>query len=562
MSFLKSHRAGLFDHRKATTRSMPASPSLGAIFPTSIRPDEKMLKAEAIKTALIHLIAIRPVSQKFICSTLRCTQADLEQVLEKYGRPTRHDISMLELSDRGYKELDVWKFNYKNQEDRQAATERAVKAYDRLRISREDKLWQLLLHNEERGKGKILSNLSLHGGPIQQVRTPRINVQGTDDTKDGGYGTETDSDNRKGRLAPGNTESVPRSRSQDPIKKQRVSEKEAQTRNLMSKKPKKVVSAVKIKDTKSKSRKENRKATTTAEVTVKSAEFVHDSDEDIEMEDAVTIGITAPAPKIATDSTSIVLAKPATKRLPSTRPRSTSIHKDAELKKPSVSEISLQKSSTAASTTDPDMKSSASRSFSYGATHRQSDTSQGSTSMMRTVSHKRNTSSPMKPSPLGCSPPANASDLDNDKGTLNGTSSATSPMMHSRQTKADTLSNKVSPMYNSDQVLKRKANDLDSDIHNHGSVSVPKRPEKPEKRRHTMVNTPPTSDSSEAPSPRVSNATLHTAQRFKQLYNTYLKLHNELASQDHPPPNQVGRIIKMRDRLVELKSEIYEAVEP
>ena len=529
---------------------MPASPSLGAIFPTSIHPDEKMLKAEAIKTALIHLIAVRPVSQKFICTTLRCAQGDLEQVLQKYGRPTRLDPSKLELSDRGYKELDVWKFEYKNQEDRQAAIERAVKAYDRLRISREDKLWQLLLPIEERGKGKILSNLSLHGGPIQQGRTPRISVQGTDDAKDGGYGTGTDSDNRKGRLAPGNAESAPRSRSQDPIKKQRVSEKEAQTRNLLSKKSKKMVPAVKAKETKSKSKK-NKKTSTTVEATVKSAEFVHDSDEDIEMEDAVAIGGLAPAPMNAADSTSILPGKPATKRLPSTH---------ADFKKSSLSEISPYKLSTAAYTTDSDMKSSASRSFSYGSTHRQSDTSPNSTSMMRTVSHKRNTSSPMKPSPLGCSPPANASDLDNDKGTGNGPSSSTSPMMHSRQAKADTLSNKVSPMYNSDQALKRRANDLDSDIHNHGYVSVANRSDKPAKRQHAMVNTPPTSDSSEEPSPRVSNATLQTAQRFKQLYNTYLKLHNELASQEHPSPDQVGRIIKMRNRLVELKSEIYEAV--
>ena len=540
---------------------MPASPSLGAIFPTSIRPDEKALKADAIKTALIHLIAIRPVSQKFICSTLRCTQTDLEQVLQKYGKPTRLDPSKLELSDRGYKEIDVWKFDYKNQEDRQAAIERAVKAYDRLRISREDKLWQLLLPNEERGKGKILSNLSLHGGPIQQVRTPRINVQGTSDSKDGGdYGTGTDSDNRKGRLAPGNTESVPRSRSQDPIKKQRVSEKEAQTRNLLSKNSKKVVPAVKLKDIKSKSRKENKKATTTAGVIVKSAEFVHDSDEDINLEEAVPIEIAAPASTTATDSTSIVSTKPATKRLSSTRNRPATTCRDAELKTPVISEISLQKSTTAASTTDSDMKSNASRSLNYGSTYRQSDTSPGSTSMIRTVSHKRNTSSPIKPSPLGCSPPANASDLDNDKTTVNGNSSSTSPMVRSRRTHAGTLSNTVSPMYNSDQVLKRKANDLDSDIHNHGCTSVAKRPEKAEKRQHTMVNTPSTSDNSEAASPRVSNATLHTAQRFKQLYNTYLKLHNELTGQHHPPPEQVERIIKMRNRLMELKSEIYEAV--
>ncbi|MCJ1248711.1 hypothetical protein MMC30_005930 [Trapelia coarctata] len=560
LSFLKGHRAGLFDHRNvamaATTRSMPASPSLGAILPNTNRPDEKALKAEALKVALIHLLAVRPVSQKFICTTLKCSTADVALVLEKYGRQSRLDPDKFDLSDRGYKELDVWKFNYKNQEDRQAAIDRAVKAYDRQRISREEKLWQLLLPKEERGKGTILSNLSLHEGPITKVSTPLINVQGTDETKAGGDTTGTDSDNRNGRLAPGNAETIARSRSQDPIKKKRVSEKEAQTRRLLSKNPKKV-QAPKAKESKPAKpvAKEPKKTAALEATKVKSAEFVRDSDEDIEMADAPITEAPAPAPTPApkrTGATKVApVAKPAEKRLPPIQKQAAPKVKEAEAKQ--VPSKALSPQST------PNL----SKSSSSGSVHRLSDASQTSTSMMRTLSHKRTTSSPMKPSPLGSSPPANASDFDNDKGAVNSSSSSTTPMINMRKTNGEVRTVKpsqASAAVNSDRGLKRKANDIDSDIHHHGGVSVTNGKIHPAKRQQTVANTPPTSDSSNETSPRVSNGVLHQAQRFKKLYHEYEKLHRQLSGMAEPPQDRVKPLIKMHARLEELKGEISQAV--
>jgi len=571
LSFLKGHRAGLFDHRDAamaaTTRSMPASPSLGAI---TARPDKKVIKAEALKVALIHLLAVRPVSERFVCTTLKCSTADVALVLEKYGRPSRLDPSKFDLSDRGYKELNVCKFNYKNQEDRQAAIDRAVKAYDRLRISREDKLWQLLLPKEERGKGKILSNLSLHVGPITKVSTPLINVEGTDETNAGGNATGTESDNRNGRLAPGNAETMARSRSQDSIKKKRVSEKEAQTRRLLSKNPKKA-QAPKAKESKPAKpvAKEPKKTAASEATKVKSAEFVRDSDEDVEMADAPTVEAPTPAPTPTPTSApapapfpaqapkrtgvtkTASVAKPAEKRLPPVQKQAVSKVKEVEAKKVAPTAISPQST--------PNL----SKSSSSGSVHRMSDTSQSSTSMMRTLSHKRTTSSPMKPSPLGSSPPANASDFDNDKGAVNSSSSSTTPMINIGKTNGDVRTVKppqTSAAVSSDRGLKRKANDIESDIHHHGGVSVTNGKMHPAKRQQTVANTPPTSDSSTETSPRVSVGVLHQAQRFKKLYHEYAKLHRQLGGMAEPPQDRVQTLIKMHARLEELKREISQAV--
>jgi len=538
----------------ATTRSMPASPALGA---NTVRPDGKALKAEALKVALIHLLAVRPVSERFICTTLKCSTADVALVLEKYGRPSRLDPSKFDLSDRGYKELDVWKFNYKNQEDRQAAIDRAVKAYDRQRISREEKLWQLLLHKEERGQGKILSNLSLHKGPMTKVSTPRINVQGTDEIKAAGDASGTDSDDRNGRLVPGNLETIARSRSQDPIKKRRVSEKEAQTRRLLSKNPKKA-QASKPKETKAKEAKPSKPVGKEVKKTpapdankIKSAEFVHDSDEDIEMGDAATLATPAPAPKPTIPTKTAAVAEPAEKRLPPVQKEVAPKVKEAEAKKVPSKALSPQ--------TTPKL----SKSSSSGSSHRLSDASQSSTSMMRTLSHKRSISSPMKPSPLGSSPPANASDFDNDKGAVNSSSSSTTPMINFR--KANSTIRTVNPtqapaLVNSDRGLKRKANDIDPDIHIHGGVAVTNGKVHPAKRQQTLANTPPTSDSSNETSPRVSIGVLHQAQRFKKLYHEYSQRHRQLSAMEDPPHDDVDRLIRMHSRLEELKAEISQAV--
>jgi RNA polymerase II elongation factor ELL len=100
------------------------------------------------------------------------------KILDKIAKLTGKGEEEYVLLDRTYKELDVWKFNY-NDEDRQTAIQNAIHAFDRQRLPKDDPLWQKLLPVEERGKGKILSRLALKD-PAKASSTPAMKPQSFD----------------------------------------------------------------------------------------------------------------------------------------------------------------------------------------------------------------------------------------------------------------------------------------------------------------------------------------------------------------------------------------------
>ena len=595
---------------------MPTSPALGATTAQSkeitsipslglgsgVSEEETRIK-EALKTALIHLLAVRPVSEKFIKKTLACSKLDLNPLLAKYGRPTVLDPDKYDLSDNGFKELDVWAFKYNDPNDRASAIERAVKNYDRKRISREEKVWQMLLPKAERGKGKILSKLQLHGGIFQGLKGPKINVESTDENKKAAVeSTGTDSEDRQGRLAPGEADSTVRSRSQDPIKKKRVSEKEAQSRRLFSKNTKKAAQTAQFKAVKQNTRKEPKepkKAVAATNPKVKSAEFVHDSDDDVEMVDVGTTKSTHQKLESEVASKTVTSKNPAPrpmekklepKKMESKkRQREEEVGK-SEVKKPKLKEPEAKKMEPRPSEKgDPkkpregNTKQTPSSSMagkklptptssSNPSSHRQSDASSGSTAMTRTLSHKRTTSSPVKPSPLGSSPPTNASDLDLDLDKLpllaSSSSKSNSPALNARKNleptnpKPLTRPTVPSPNGSSDHTLKRKANDLDADIHRHGSDRPAKRHQpQPQPPAPQSQITPPVSDRSSSTSPTVSADTLAMAQNFKLYYEKYAKMHHELAAAREPDEEKVKQLVRMRERLKGIKREIERSVQ-
>ena len=552
-----------------TTRSMPTSPALGAVrsplpgatAPTStpIVHNAKTQKLQALRTPLIHLLAVRPVSEKFLAQKIACSQEECREVLEKVGRPARLDTSKWDLSDRSFKELDVWKFNYPSQDDRQDAIQKAVAAFDRMRMSREDWLWQLLYPKEDRGKGNCLSKLNLHQGPIQRSTTPRINVQATDDAGNGGHTTGNDSDGKKDRLAPSDAEPMARSKSQDQVKKKKVSEKELQAKRLLSKNPKKPAPAPKPKpkpkETKEAtpgSKKTGKKVAAPHSSTFKSTEFVHDSDEDEVMEDAPTL--QAKSTLKADEKHTKPLPKPISSRKPDV-----------------LRDIKIQKKNTTPPAKGPENKPMPSSSSSSASKHRLSDSSQSSAPMTKTLSRQRTTSSPHKPSPLGSSPPTNASDFDNGGGSMHASSTSSTPLISQVRNRNATpntgagaaRTSQGTPQNTSEPSLKRKHDDVDSEIHNHnvpqtnglvngltnGYANHAKRPK-------ASPISPPTSESSNSSnSPPDHNEILTKAQRFKTLYAHYEKLYREVSSWPNAPKEKVESVVRMHERLVALKGE-------
>jgi RNA polymerase II elongation factor ELL len=152
-------------------RSNPGSPAFGAstplAAPTSAGLDSNMPMAIAGRKVLVHLLAVKPQTYETCRKLLHFNCRDL---LDKVGK--KNTANEWALLDRAYKELDVWKFKYRKDEERQTAIDGAIRAYDRMRISKEDELWQKLLPQDERGKGKVLSRLNIKNPKEIAATTP------------------------------------------------------------------------------------------------------------------------------------------------------------------------------------------------------------------------------------------------------------------------------------------------------------------------------------------------------------------------------------------------------
>ena len=561
--------------------------------PTSVpsAPNERAVKIKALRTPLIHFLAARPASITLLVKHLGCKQDELLEVLNKVGKEFRPIPDKWTLNDKAFKELDVWNFDYPNQDDGQLAINCAISAFDRMRISTTEKVWDMLLPKDERGKGKILSNLDLHKGPIKQSSTPRIQVQsssGEANANDHLAGHESD---QKDRLAPGDAEPMARSHSQDQIKKKKVSEKEAQSKRLLPNGRKKVTPAPKVKEDHPAVKKGSKKASAP-----KSSEFVNDSDEEDGLDDAATLQVQSLTPKGHVDQTLPIKAAAAspqsiasTPKTNSTKPKalkpasssrpisSTTAGKGSKPKpetpsrsgaiskpKPAAAkakskEVESEKRETKSEKTasTPPVKANEknalpSTSSSPVSRHRISDSSQGSTAMKKTISRQRTTSSPHKPSPLRSSP-TNASDLDN------GASSASSTSLLSQAQRTNVKPNGVGPTVNgharntSEHSLKRKADDLDSDIHAHGNLQT-NGDVNGTKRHKASAASPSTSESSN--SSLATSHALKRAQDFKTYYAKYEILYREVSESRNAPQDKIDNVKRMHQRLVELKDEI------
>lgn len=573
--------AGLSKQRAPAIRSVPTSPAVDpARRPLATHPSSanttagehtnKKEKMEAIKFPLLHLVAIRPMSLKFLANKIACSQEECKEVLEKLGKPFRLDTTKWDLTDRAFKELSVWDFKYDLDDDRELAIERAVSAFDRLRLSREDIEWQMLLPTEERGKGKILSRLQVHQGPMQKSVTPRIHVQETADDEVNDDEPAHTEGNEKQHLAPTDA-AVPSARTQssDQTKKKRVSEQEAQSKRLLSSGPKKsaAAAAAKAKETKAKdmAKRKVTKKEGAVQANVKSAEFVHDSDEEEEEEEAkvaATSGPRSTASKKTTDAT--------LKILPETKPQAAASDSSKGVPGAEKTQMGTKASTTSIGQT----KNSSNRSPSTAGTptskHRLSDASQTSSSGSK-LARQRTTSSPHKPSPLGSSPPTNASDFDNDSQpqlTSNSSTSSTPLNAQSRnpgtglKPRPEASKRLPNPPEKSSQPsLKRKAEEALSGSSRVDNPSLTNGHTGPAaKRVKTSVPTPPATESSSSESFPVSDSVLGQARRFKNYYERYQQMYQEVSTQANAAPEKVEQLMKMHERLQSMKDDINRAV--
>ncbi|RAL09748.1 uncharacterized protein BO97DRAFT_159561 [Aspergillus homomorphus CBS 101889] len=534
----------------AANRSVSSSPALGVarspggpltpLTPTSapLSQNKDRIRLEALKVPFIHLLAIRAVSAQFLARQTRASLEDCETLARKYGVENRINPEKYDLRDKTYKDLDVWKFPYPSQEDRQEAIDNAISAFDRMRISRSDKLWQMLLPKEERGKGKCLSRLDLRTGPIKKALTPRIQVQPSDDNGKDGYTTGQDTD--KGSASgftpkAGEPTSVPRS--VPPVAKKRAGDKDTPLKRSTTKAKTAANSTLTGRVTK----KAERKPTGKPETKFKSAEFVHDSDED----DTDLQNVSSSEKPSAEPNKLRPQTKPASKTVDTTSNREPS-----HVPTPKVEQsdpVSKAEPSPQVASKPPAAKRPPST---------------------RPPAQK----SPAKPSPLGSSPPTNASDVQSrsrSSSQNNSSSSSSSPLITqiSKPTRplpaAPTIrkvakSNGVTKPTDPSNPLKRKA-ELDrfsSQAPGQGRTTGDL---EHKRRRAVSISSGSTGSASPPLSRELLIQQLHEKSRkFKQFYDKYRTLHEALASQAKPSQADIDRLQKQHVKLQRMKKEIWD----
>jgi RNA polymerase II elongation factor ELL len=523
--------------KNAANRSLSSSPALGVTrSPTALAPltptsaplaqNKDRVRLEALKVPLIHLLAVRAVSTKFLAKQTRASIEDCDALARKYGIENKFNPEKFDLKDRAFRDLDVWNFPYPSQEDRQEAIENAISAFDRQRISRSDKLWQMLLPKEERGKGKCLSRLDLRTGPVKKPLTPRIQVE--DAGKEGDTtGPETDKASGNGRLTP-----TPRSA---PTTQKKPADKKAPAKSTTAKKnPTNSTLTGRV------LKNRDRKATSKPDGKFKSAEFVHDSDEDdTDMADASASEQPAPEKPKPQPKAPVKQTKPTVTREPFHVP--TPRVDPPERAPPKAESPSKTAAKSPATKRLPSSRPPAQK-------------------------------SPQKPSPLGSSPPTNASDIQSRSRSSSqnnsASSSSSSPLITqlSRPKKpitdttdpAKPRTNGVIRPPSAVNPLKRKAElDRPSTTPAQGRTTGDL-----EHKRRRAVSTSSGSTTGSA-SPPLSREILlqqlrEKSRRFKQRYAKYRALHDAMASHPDPPRAEMDRLEKFHAQLQLMKKEIWD----
>ena len=506
------------------TRSTPSSPYFGARSshhgPTSAPIEEEesgsaskaRIRLEAIKIPLIHLLASHPMSSKAIAEKIRAPKEDCDRLLQKHARDSERNLGKKELKEKTYKDLDIWKFPYQSEDDRKAAVERAIHAFDRMRVEKTDPGWQMLLAPNERGKSKILSRLNMNKpAPSQSLKPERPDGNGDASDIEGAEPPPkkarkpTDKDHGTDL-----TTSKAKSRAASPLV-----DKKRDLSNVRGSKP---------------------------EGKFKSAERIEDSDEEAE-------------------ATDVIAAKPKTvkKQIHSHTPLHAPEKRDQSPKK-QIHKSSLSHSSSGSDSSDNQKPKKSLKPPTKDQLSKQSP-------------RPRHDSSPQKPSPLGSSPPANSTDFDSSSSSKQSQSSAPSSPPSSTDIPIAKQKQRYSPIIAENQrdvsrgraPVKRKSDEMDIDPpakrHQPNGVHTEKfsngiKEERPPVERK-MTDSDQSSASDKGPPAR--EEVMDEAKRFQLYYKKYKELHEKLASRPEKERDQrdMDNLLNMHKRLKEMKAEIW-----
>ncbi|KAK5093018.1 hypothetical protein LTR70_000515 [Exophiala xenobiotica] len=528
-------KAGFSPHSGPTSAPLLAGPS-----------KQEQTKLNAIRIPVVHLLATEPQEARKLMEKLRVKQAELDQVLLKVAKDGKGGLK--ELKDRSFRDLDVWKFPYQSQQDRQSAIDHAIAAFDRQRIDKGDSLWQMLLAKEDRGKGISLSKLNFDKPIASGNLTPKVLERSTD-----GGSTEGKSLNSLGS-------SQSDQKGKAPVAKQ-------------TNKPKTVDQIVRSLKTSGKesgrntpTTKENKKAPPASapkqEVKFKSSEKIVDSDEEADAGPAIAATSTAKREQ----------AKQAKEPKP-VRPERPS----ATASKPTLHKLHLSGESDRGRLTPSStmVKTRGGKDTGSGEVKGQALTP----SQSRNPSRPRNGSSPAKPSPLGSSPPTNLRDVDSTSNSSKGTaisSAPSSPPSNANSSQAKKKNHQpAAAEKNANNLVngvKRKADDYQSappakkvQVNGTSTKNDLDRFNSLPKALSDEIARLPKHDSSESDASSVSDKVItkeqliEDARRFHKYYAKYKALHEKVNNQkaSERKDEDVDRVWTMHKRLQEVKDRIW-----
>jgi len=556
----------------APARSHPGSPAIVPLASPSLGPTSNPAQTDKAKQQwfpIIHELAVKDRSYSYLEERFDGNQDEFMKAMNKVA-DFIEESQKWTLKGRYWKELDVHDYDYDPMEDRQKAIDNAVKQYDRMRIGVLDPLWQNLLPRTERNKGIYLSKVQ--AAITNKSAVPKINVSKTDASSVSGADSERDdstsSTTKKGKGG------EPMSRSNSQTLKKKPSPSEAQAKRLLSNSKKPGAASTpkaspKVSPTKPTAAA---KAPGPKNPRVKSKEFVSDSDSD---DDEVPLSaslskskITAAKPLERVAERVKVAEKTKTtekvKELPAQKPKSTLAARPAAKEKDTIRAVRApapasapipapasapatkpvkapakrrrepeedDSSSSGAPLLSKRLKSGAKvQAATAGPTKQRaaSDASQNSRATSSGASGAKSKNSPPKSSPLASSPPTNASELEQERqATVRDLGRGWErEREHDRGT-----------------IVSRAGSSASSSA---SSVAGKKRP---------ADDTP--SPASKAKRQRLSDDILNKANKFKQFYTRYEALHREIQALEDPSPARVADLVEMRERLVEMKTEIY-----
>lgn len=493
--------------------SLHSSPALTATGSPSLNPGygaskQTMEKAKGERAMIVHELAAADRTYDHLEAKWTGKAEDLKTTIEKVADFNTDTQKWTLAKKQCWKELDVWNYNYDTRAERQSAIDNAVRAFDRMRLGVDEPQWQKLLPREERGKGKVLSKVqaNIAKGPTAPV--PKLKVQKPDEAA-----SEAGSEDQ---LNVEGGEPTARSTSQ-PAKKKKAGGSGSQVKRLLSSKSR-TTSTTRASPNKT----AKDKPSTGKGGRILSAEFVTNSDSESESSESKPVAGTASA-------TTPTKASPApsddTKEKPVASARATNV-KAKSGERGSVKAPAKSQQTSKRRRDDEDDSSSSSgvplakrikpKVPAVGLKKPPAVTDGSRSNPNGTLSFKstKNTS-PTKSSPLASSPPTNASDLEPRQAA------PPEPTPANRKRKA--------PTDTSDDGSSSK-----------GSIGAAGA------KRHKPMD------------PEL----IRKAQLFKKKYEKYALLHKQISRMEHPPQDQLAHLMDLRQRLQDMKSEIYKQCPP